>query len=83
MTVVIKRNFKRSADESGFLNLTDEALERAKKYLLSCGYSDKSLQPIVWPDDAVSAYQAHCGAPWEFTTRADVKKKRQMDGGIC
>jgi hypothetical protein len=32
-----------------------------------------------WPEDAVSAYQNYPGAPWEFTTRADLLRERRKE----
>lgn len=52
--------------------LSAAARQRAKEYLISIGYREEQLKSIVWPEGAVSAYRGHVGAPWEFTTKADI-----------
>ena len=74
MTAVIRSKNK---NKSGCFNLSPEARKRAREYLKSLGYQDKELQPIVWPDDAVSASRRYRGAPWQFTTKADIRRQRQ------
>jgi len=69
MSTVISRNFS--------ISLSDEARERAREYLLSAGYREKDLKPIVWPEDAVNAYKEHPYAPWEFTTKADILRGKR------
>lgn len=68
----------------GGIHLSDESRQRAKEYLLSVGYREDDLKPIVWPDDAVSAYRNHSGAPWQFTTKADIlrKKRERMESNL-
>lgn len=74
MNVVIRSKNK---NKSGGFNLSPEARQRAREYLKSVGYGDKEIQPIIWPDDAVSASRRHRYAPWVFTTKADVRRQRQ------
>lgn len=74
MGTVITRSFK----DSSFLG--EAGRQRAKEHLLSIGYREEQLKPIVWPEDAVSAHREHQYAPWEFTTKADIlrgKRERQ------
>ena len=65
-------------------SFSDEARRRAKEYLLSSGVPAKALEPIVWPQDAVSAYRKHFSLPWEFTTKADVQrgKRERMEHSL-
>ncbi|KKN74455.1 hypothetical protein LCGC14_0390750 [marine sediment metagenome] len=58
--------------------------QRAKEYLISVGYREEQLQPIVWPEDAVSAYRDHMGQPWKFTTKADILrgKRERMEQNL-
>ena len=57
--------------------MSEDARKRAREHLISLGYKPEELQPIVWPDDAVSASRKHRYAPWEFVTKADIRRKRQ------
>lgn len=77
MCTIVTRSFK---EQSGFI-LSEEARQRATKYLKSIGVREEQLQPIIWPEDAVSAYREHQFAPWKFTTRADIlhKKRERME----
>ena len=75
-TVVIR---SRNKQAKGLFNLSDDARRQAKEYLKSAGYDVERIQPLIWPDDAVSAYREHGYAPWQFTTKADVRRKRQED----
>lgn len=61
----------------GFLHLSDDAYRRAREHLKSAGIQVEDLQPLNWPEDAVSAYQKHMYAPWQYTTRTDIKRRRQ------
>jgi len=69
MSCAVSRKFK--------ISLSDDARRRATAHLISLGYREKQLQPIVWPEDAVSAYRRNIILPWEFTTNADLKRRRQ------
>lgn len=69
----------RSFMESSKHPFSVESRQRAKEHLLSLGYREKDLQPIVWPEDAVSAHRDFMGDPWEFTTKADIRRRRQED----
>jgi len=64
--------------------LSDAGRWRAREHLLSVGYTEKQLQPIVWPEDAVSAHREHMYAPWEFTTKADILrgKRERMEHNL-
>lgn len=75
MSTVIRRDFLSKA--GGLFSLSDDARRRAREYLASVGYDAARIQPIVWPEDAVSAYKAHTSAAWQFTTRADVLARRR------
>jgi hypothetical protein len=76
MPIVIR---PKGEPKRGFLNLSPEAQVRAEEHLKSLGYDIDRIQPLVWPDDAVSAYKDrdHPYEPWKFVTKADVKKRRQ------
>lgn len=73
-TVVIRSKNKHA---KGLLRLSEEARRRAREHLKSAGYDVDRIQPLVWPDDAVSAHRKHRYAPWEFVTNADVRRQRQ------
>ena len=70
MGTVITRSFK----EGSLLSAAGQ--RRAKEHLLSLGYTEEQLQPIIWPEDAVSAHRDHVGQPWEFTTKADILRRK-------
>lgn len=59
------------------ISISDKARQRARKHLLSLGYREEELKPIIWPEGAVSAYQSYRGAPWEFTTKADILRGKR------
>lgn len=73
MGTVITRSFK----DSGSFLLSEEARKRATEHLKSLGYREEELQPIEWPEDAVSAYREHMYAPWQFTTKSDIRRQRR------
>jgi len=68
MTTIIKRG--------GGIQLTPEARQRAKEHLLSVGYRPEQLEPIEWPDDAVSACRSHKGDEWKFTLKSDILREK-------
>lgn len=72
-SVIMMRSFKEGISSW----LTPEARQRARELLLARGYLEEHLKPIEWPDDAVSAHRDHSGQPWQFTTRADIRHRRQ------
>lgn len=59
------------------IKLSEDARRRAKEYLKSAGIDIDRIPKINWPEDAVSAHQKHRRAPWEYTTRTDLKRQRQ------
>ena len=63
----------------GFLNLSPEANQRATEYLRSVGWDVDRIKPLIWPEDAVSAYRDHPYDPWKFVTKLDVKQRRQRE----
>jgi hypothetical protein len=67
----------RSAIKHSAFALSDEARQRATEYLKSVGYTEEQLKPIEWPDDAISAYRDWPGAPWQFTTKADILRAKR------
>jgi hypothetical protein len=69
MSTVINRNFR-------FPILSEVGRQRAREHLISVGVRVDRLQPIIWPEDAVSAYRPHMYAPWEYTTEADILRKK-------
>lgn len=77
MCTVISRNFR-------FAFLGEAGSKRAREYLLSAGIREEALQPIVWPDDAVSVHRDHVYAPWQFTTKADIRrgKRERMEQSL-
>ncbi|MCK4819507.1 hypothetical protein KA005_27315 [bacterium] len=77
MSCIVIRNKKKP---NGFpLKLSDEARRRARKDLKDRGVDVDRISLLVWPEDAVSAYQKHVWAPWQYTTKADIRRKRQED----
>jgi len=74
MTDIVIRS--RDKNAKGFLSLSDDARRRAREYLESAGIAVERLPPLIWPDDAVSAYHEHMYAPWKFTTKADIRRKK-------
>lgn len=76
MSTLISRNFS--------IELSDEARRRAREYLISTGIRVEALKPIVWPEDAVSAHREHMYAPWQFTTKSDIRrgKRERMDHNL-
>ncbi len=77
MSTVVIRNKNTPAKGIFTFNLSDEAKQRAKEHLEKAGIRLDQVPPLIWPDDAVSAYQEHMYAPWQFTTKADIRRKRQ------
>ena len=69
MSTIVNRNFS--------ISLSEEARRRAREYLLSRGWREEQLKPIEWPEDAVSAYRPHIYAPWQFTTKTDIKRMKR------
>lgn len=76
MSCVITRSFKLPL-------LSEDGRRRAREYLLSVGYRQEQLKPIVWPDDAISAYRPYVGAPWQFNTKADILRKKREEKIKC
>lgn len=64
--------------------ISEEAYERLKQHLISMGYRENDLQPIVWPEGSISAYRDHSEQPWTFRYKADVlrEKKERMDHNL-
>ena len=75
MYTLVKRN-RKSSDHSMF-NLSEDARKRAKEYLKSAGYDLERIQPLIWPEDAISAHRDSIYEPWQFTTKSDVYKAKQ------
>ncbi len=75
MSTIVTRS--KNKHTKGLLTLSDDARQRAKEYLKSQGYPVEKLQPLIWPDDAVSAYREHPYAPWKFTTKTDILRQRR------
>ena len=69
MSFVINRNFISPI-------LSEAGRQRAREQLISLGYRPEAFKPIVWPEDAVEAYRSYVGAPWEFTTKADIRRRK-------
>jgi hypothetical protein len=65
-------------------DLSDEARQRIREHLKTAGIDVDRIPPLVWPDDAVSAYQEHMYSPWQFTTKADIRrrKREQMERNL-
>lgn len=66
------------------IEMTDEKRRRIRKYLISVGVPEEILKPIIWPEDAVSAYREHSYAPWKFTTKKDIlrEKRKSMEQNL-
>lgn len=75
MSTIVIRNRKLN----GLLSLSVEARQRAAKHLKSVGIDVERFPRLIWPDDAVSAYQKHRLAPWQYTTRKDLRLHRQKN----
>lgn len=75
MTTVVIRS--RKEHTKSLFELSDDARQRIREYLKSAGIEVERTQPLIWPDDAVSACREHMYAPWEFTTKADIRQKRR------
>lgn len=71
MTIIVKRQARVNA-----FALSKDVQERARKHLLSVGIPEKAFAPIVWPDDAVSAYRENMYDPWKFVTKADIRREK-------
>ncbi len=57
--------------------MSEAARQRAKEYLKNvAGIEVDRLQPLVWPEDAVSAYRKYMYAPWEFTYKSDILRRK-------
>lgn len=74
MSCVVIRS--KNGSKGGFC-LSDEARQRGIEHLKSEGIRMEDVPPLIWPEDAVSAYQEHMYAPWEYTTRTDIRRRRQ------
>ena len=77
MCTLIIRN--RHYSGNGILNLSKEVQDRAKKHLKSVGYDIDRIQPLIWPEDAISAYRRSVYEPWQFTTKSDILKRKRQD----
>lgn len=74
MCTYVKRS-RNPENQWGFL-LSEDSRERAKAHLVTVGIDVDRIPPLIWPDDAVAAYQEHTYAPWQFTTKADVRRRK-------
>jgi len=77
MSCVVMRSRKKETKGILPLKLSDEACRRAREHLKSAGIDVERLPPLIWPEDAVSAYRKHMYEPWQFTTKADILRKRR------
>ncbi len=75
MSTVVARS--RDKHPKNLLGLSDDARQRIRERLKSAGIHVERLQPLIWPEDAVSAFQEYMYAPWQFTTKADILRKRR------
>lgn len=85
MSTVVMRSKKGNESLIARIGMTDEKRCRVREHLISLGVQVDRLQPIIWPEGAVSAYRKHKYAPWEYTTKADLlrdKRKRRMNHRI-
>jgi len=74
-TVVIRG--KKGDDFFGGIRMTDEKRRRIREHLISVGVRVDRLQPLIWPEDAVSAYKRHMYAPWEYTLKSDILRRKR------
>lgn len=74
MSTVVIRDKNRNA--KGLFHLSNEAHQRTREHLKSAGIRVEDLQPLIWPDDAVSACKEHMYVPWKFTTKADIRQQK-------
>lgn len=78
MSTVVIRSNKGNDDLIAGIKMTDKKRLRIREYLVSVGIQVDRLQPLIWPEGAVSAYKEYMYAPWEYTTKADIlRQKRQ------
>jgi len=65
--------------------LSDEARAKARDHLLSAGYDLDRMPKLIWPEGAISAWQDHCYADWQFKYVADVlrEKREKMERCLC
>lgn len=59
--------------------LSEDSCQAAREYLISAGTDVDRIPPLIWPDDAVAAYQEHTYAPWQFTTKGDIRRRKIKD----
>lgn len=77
MTCVVMRSKK---NPDGFpIKLSEDAQRRIRVDMEAIGYNVDDIQPLDWPEGAVSACREHMYAPWQYTTKADIRRKRQKD----
>ncbi len=81
MSTLIRRS-KKGVKPAFTLN--DEQRRRAKEHLLSVGIDLDQLPKLIWPDDAVAAYQSHEYAQWQFTLKSDIlrDKRERMERNL-
>jgi len=74
---VINRNFQ-------FPELTEEQRQRAYQHLCQAGYDSDNMQPLIWPEGAVSASRDHPYQPWQYVYKSDVirRKKEQQERNL-
>lgn len=63
---------------------TDEQRARAREHLKAAGYDVDRTPPLIWPEDAISAWQDHNYAPWQFKYKSDVlaEKRQRMEWAL-
>ena len=73
MTTVIHR--PRKGMKPAFA-LNDGQRKRVDEHLKSVGIDVDRLPKCIWPDDAVSAWQEHPYAPWQFRYKGDIRREK-------
>ncbi len=77
MTTIVIRS--KQGKGGGLLNLSEDARRRAREHLKSLRIRLERVQPLIWPEDAVSAYRKHIYAPWTFTLKSDILRRKRED----
>lgn len=77
MSTVVIRSKNKDKDLVAGIVMTDEKRRRIREHLISAGIRVDRLQPLIWPEGAVSAYHPHMYAPWEYTTKADILRRKR------
>lgn len=76
MTLIVIRS-KKGNDLIAGIEMTDEKRRRMREHLISMGVRIDRLQPLIWPEGAVSACREHMYGPWEYTLKSDILRAKR------